>query len=87
MSIDKIIENVTPEIYQRMQDAVATGKWPNGVTLNEEQRANCLQIIIAYDALHKDAEERVGYLPQKPEGSPRRRNQNSESQPLRVIDE
>lgn len=87
MSIDSLVADITPEIYQSMQKAIETGKWPNGVPVNEEQRANCLQIIIAYDELHKDTEERVGYLPAKPKGSPRRRDtQDNQEQPIRMLD-
>lgn len=78
MSIDKLIEAVTPEIYANMQAAIATGKWPNGVKVTAEQRENCLQLVIAYDDVHKDTEERVGYLPTKsptkPRGSPERKD-------------
>lgn len=93
MSIDKILDGVTPDIYGRMQNAIATGRWPNGVLLSEDQRANCLQIIIAHDAKHKDTEERVGYLPTKPIGSRRpgdleRRSELeslAETQPIRIL--
>lgn len=85
MSIDKLLEGVTPEIYQRMQSAIATGKWPNGVALNEEQQAHCLQIVIAYDEKNKSTEDRVGYLPTKPKDSPRR--SDMDPQPMRIIED
>lgn len=84
MSIDKLLEGVTPEVYQRMQSAIASGKWPNGVALSEEQKAQCLQILIAYDEKHKDTEDRVGYLPTKPTGSQRR---DMDTQPMRIIED
>ena len=83
MSIDKLIESVTPEVYENMQAAIATGKWPNGVEVTSEQRENCLQIVIAYDGIHKDAEERVGYLPTKPKGSPVRKD--IEERPIKFL--
>jgi uncharacterized protein YeaC (DUF1315 family) len=83
MSIDKLIENVTPEAYASMQSAIETGRWPNGVPLSEDQRENCLQIVIAYDNRHKDTEERVGYLPTKPKDSPTRNN----PQPVRILED
>jgi|MEHZ01.4.fsa_nt_MEHZ011208414.1_5 hypothetical protein len=83
MSIDKLIESVTPEVYENMQAAIATGKWPNGVEVTPEQRENCLQIVIAYDGIHKDTEERVGYLPTKPKGSPVRKD--IEERPIKFL--
>lgn len=91
MSIDKLLGNITPEIYQRMQNAVMTGKWPNGVALSEEQKANCLQIVIAYDARHKDIEERVGYLPTKSstnqENSTRQSDKRKDTQLIRFVED
>ena len=84
MSIDKLLEGVTPEVYQRMQSAIASGKWPNGVALSEEQKAQCLQILIAYDEKHKDTEDRVGYLPTKPKGSQPR---GMDTPPIRIIED
>ncbi len=38
MNFDDIINSMTPEVYQRLSTAVELGKWPDGVTLTEEQR-------------------------------------------------
>jgi uncharacterized protein len=90
LSIENLIEKVTPEIYQSMQSAIETGKWANGVPLTEEQKENCLQIIIAYDAANKNEEERVGYLPTKPKSSPSRNqsvNGDADTQNIRIIED
>lgn len=93
MNFDKVIQSVTPEIYNNMQNAVATGKWPNGVALTEEQKTDCLQIIIAYDEKYKSEEDRTGYLPEKPKGSPKRsareanKSQADDSVPLKILDQ
>lgn len=65
--IDKMLEAVTPDIYERFKRAVETGKWPNGERLTEEQRATCMQAIIAFDARFNPPEQRVGYVPSKVE--------------------
>ena len=44
MNLDDIINSMTPEVYQRLSTAVELGKWPDGVTLTEEQKENCLQL-------------------------------------------
>ncbi len=38
MNLDDIINSMTPEVYQRLSTAVELGKWPDGVTLTEEQK-------------------------------------------------
>ncbi len=87
MSIEKLVESVTPELYKNMQKAIATGKWPNGVEVTSEQRENCLQVVIAYDELHKNTEDRVGYLPTKPQRSTTAslKNQDLKELPITIL--
>ena len=37
MNIEALLASMTPEIYERLRQAVETGKWPDGTPLNEEQ--------------------------------------------------
>lgn len=62
MTFDELIESITPETYANLQRAVELGKWPDGTRLTPEQRANCLQAIIAYGERNLPEEERVGYI-------------------------
>ena len=66
MNLDKVIDAVTPEVYSSLKKAVERGRWDNGLKLSKEQVENSLQIMIAYDARHKDESERVGYVAPKP---------------------
>ena len=52
MNLDDIINSMTPEVYQRLSTAVELGKWPDGVTLTEEQKENCLQLVMLWQARH-----------------------------------
>ncbi len=70
MDLHKLLSALTPQIYANLCRAVELGRWPDGKPLTAEQRALCLQAVIAYDAEHKPASERVGYLPPKPEKTP-----------------
>ena len=65
MEFQQLIESITPEIYNKLKSAVEVGKWPDGTQMTPIQKDNTLQAIIAYDALHKPEEERVGYVPPK----------------------
>ena len=52
MNLDDIINSMTPEVYQRLSTAVELGKWPDGVTLTEEQKENCRQARHNTEAQH-----------------------------------
>ena len=51
MEIDRIIDGMTPEVYQRLATAVELGKWPDGVALTDEQKENCLQLEMLWHCL------------------------------------
>ncbi|WP_032487241.1 DUF1315 family protein, partial [Yersinia pestis] len=38
MELEDLISVMTPEIYQRLVQAVELGKWPDGVALTSEQK-------------------------------------------------
>ncbi|ENE4830186.1 YeaC family protein [Klebsiella michiganensis] len=50
MEIERIIDGMTPEVYQRLAMAVELGKWPDGVALTDEQKENCLQLVMLWQA-------------------------------------
>jgi len=50
MDLEDLIAIMTPEVYQRLAQAVELGKWPDGVALTEEQKAHSLQAVMLYQA-------------------------------------
>ncbi|MFI3309009.1 DUF1315 family protein [Ewingella allii] len=52
MEINDLVGVMTPEIYQRLAQAVELGKWPDGVKLTPEQKENSLQMVMLYQARH-----------------------------------
>ena len=57
MDINKLLESMTPEVFENLQYAVETGKWHNGTLLSQEQRSTCMQVMMLYQSKHnKDAE-------------------------------
>ncbi len=50
MQLDSLIKAMTPEIYERLSQAVETGKWPDGAKLTEEQLENSMQAVMIYQA-------------------------------------
>ncbi|MES2817651.1 MAG: DUF1315 family protein [Pseudomonadota bacterium] len=61
-SFAEMIENITPEIHQRLKLAVEIGKWPDGRKLTQEQKELSLQAMIAWELQHLPEHERTGYM-------------------------
>ena len=64
-SISDLIDTITPELYRTLKNAIETGRWENGIVLTSNQKAHCLQAIIAWEARHLPEQERTGYIPPK----------------------
>ncbi|MFI0488710.1 MAG: YeaC family protein [Yersinia sp. (in: enterobacteria)] len=54
MEFEDLISVMTPEIYQRLMQAVELGKWPNGVVLTPEQKENSLQMVMLWRARYNE---------------------------------
>ncbi|EEQ17739.1 hypothetical protein yinte0001_19190 [Yersinia intermedia ATCC 29909] len=54
MELEDLISVMTPEIYQRLMQAVELGKWPDGVALTPEQKENSLQMVMLWQARHNE---------------------------------
>ncbi len=65
MQYQQYIADMSPEVYARLKRAVELGKWPDGSRLTQEQRENALQAVIAWDAMHLEYTERVGFIDKK----------------------
>ncbi len=65
MNFQRLLDNITPNIYQNLKRAVELGKWPDGNTLTKEQRELCMQAVIGWEAKHLPENERTGYIPPK----------------------
>lgn len=57
MNLDNTIENMPEAMYLRLKCAAETGKWPEGVVVDQAQRDTALQLIMAYQARHLDSDE------------------------------
>jgi len=66
MDFDKLIGNLSPDIYQNLKRAVELGKWADGTVLTREQRELSMQAIIAYESRHVEEEQRAGYIDRGP---------------------
>ncbi|WP_105199782.1 MULTISPECIES: YeaC family protein [unclassified Pseudoalteromonas] len=62
MNIDQLVQSITPEVYERLQYGAATGKWPDGNPLSEQQKEQTVQLVMLYQAkvLKSDEQFTVG---------------------------
>ncbi|TLF48733.1 DUF1315 family protein [Halomonas urmiana] len=70
MSFDRMIQQMTPSIYESLKQAVSLRKWPDGRMLTAEQTELCLEAVMRYEVENQVPEEqRVGYLQRRTCGS------------------
>lgn len=63
MNFDQLAQNMTPDIYSRLREAVELGKWPTGVALTKEQKGLCIEAMLKYEITNQVPEhKRTGYL-------------------------
>lgn len=66
MTFEKMINQMTPAIYESLKQAVALRKWPDGRRLTPEQTELCLEAVMRFEVENNVPEEnRVGYLEQR----------------------
>ena len=56
------VRQMDRKTYDRLVDALAIGRWPDGRTLSNEQRQSAMQVVITWGELHLAPEERVGFI-------------------------
>jgi uncharacterized protein len=50
MDIINLVENMSEPTYQRFLSAAETGKWPEGVLVEQAVRATAMHIVMAYQS-------------------------------------
>lgn len=66
MDLQQLLGSLTPEIYENLKRAVELGKWPDGRRISAEQRALCMQAVIAWEHKHLPPEQHTGYIEPEP---------------------
>lgn len=62
MDFEKLISNITPDIYKALKLSIEIGKWPDGRVLSQEQKELCMEAVISYEQKYVDETDRVGYI-------------------------
>ncbi len=65
MTLEEMLRSLTAEGVENLRSAVELGKWPDGRLIDSEQKALCMQALIAWEQKYLPASERSGYLPGK----------------------
>lgn len=50
MDFTALVRAMTPDTYEKLAEAVATGRWADGNLLSASQREHSLQLVMAYQA-------------------------------------
>jgi len=50
MNFTALVQAMTPDTYEKLAEAVATGRWADGNAMDESQREQSLQLVMAYQA-------------------------------------
>ncbi|MDF2445684.1 MAG: hypothetical protein K0S46_920 [Moraxellaceae bacterium] len=61
-SFETLLSSLTPELVAAFRRAIEIGKWPDGRPVTAEQRATCMQAVIAWEHRHLPETERTGYI-------------------------
>lgn len=48
MNVEQLLAAMTPEVYQRLNYAIETGRWLDGTPISQEQRDACMQAVMLY---------------------------------------
>ncbi|WP_413699179.1 DUF1315 family protein [Psychromonas sp. KJ10-10] len=57
LNITAYAKKLSPSLYLQLKQSVETGKWLDGKPLNDNQKAETLQLIMAYQSLHNETPE------------------------------
>ncbi|WP_048306085.1 YeaC family protein [Halomonas sp. PR-M31] len=78
MTFERMIQQMTPTIYESLKQAVSLRKWPDGRRLTEEQTELCLEAVMRYEVEHKVPEsERIGFVGKSTCGSDKNDDEDS----------
>ena len=81
MTLDDLINSMTPQIYENMKQAIELGRWPDGRKLDAEQRALCMEAAILFEqSTDMPAEKRIGYM----ESACKSQSSDDDEQPLNI---
>lgn len=52
MNVEQLLNAMTPEVFERLNYAIETGRWLDGTPITKEQRDSCMQAVMLYQSKH-----------------------------------
>lgn len=72
IDFERMISQMTPEMYEGLKRGIELGKWPDGRRLSPEQRELCLEAVLRFETAHQvPPEQRIGHIDRHGCGSDR----------------
>jgi uncharacterized protein YeaC (DUF1315 family) len=59
MSVEALVQSMSEDVYNKLREAVETGKWFDGTLLSDEQREHSMQAVMMYQAKMLDMDEHM----------------------------
>jgi hypothetical protein len=59
-SVEELLDEITPAVYESLKSAIELGKWEDGSKLSAAQLEQSMQVIILYEMKHLPETERTG---------------------------
>ncbi|MGB3727286.1 MAG: DUF1315 family protein [Glaciecola sp.] len=59
MQIEALVASMTSDVYEKLKQAIETGKWLDGQSLTEQQRETTLQAVLLYQAKIEQSDEHM----------------------------
>ncbi|MBD1573778.1 DUF1315 family protein [Vibrio sp. S17_S38] len=50
MNVEQLLNAMTPEVYDRLNYAIETGRWLDGTPISKELRDSCMQAVMLYQS-------------------------------------
>ncbi|MBD1574918.1 MULTISPECIES: YeaC family protein [Vibrio] len=50
MDVEQLLAAMTPEVYERLNYAIETGRWLDGSPISQQQRDSCMQAVMLYQS-------------------------------------
>lgn len=62
MDYETLVARMDANTCEALKRAIETGKFPDGRRLTDEQRALCMEAVLAWEVRHLPPEQRTGYI-------------------------
>lgn len=88
MDYESLIARLDGTTCEALRRAIELGKFPDGRRLTDEQRALCMEAVLAWEMRNLPPEQHTGYIDRgsKAEGEQCATNDHSHEQPLNIRD-